>query len=137
MRSFLLHVLIITSIGVLLVVAAIAGNFRRSYGVNLPIANFLGGGPTSTPTTMCTPENIILDGGFETGGIPSTIWNNPQSSTNFGTPLCDNPSCGTGNGTAPPRTGAIWSWFGGAVAPETATLGQNVTIPTGTASLHF
>jgi len=81
--------------------------------------------------------NVINDGGFEAGGIPSTIWNDPQTSTNFGTPLCDVGSCGTGGGASPPRNGAIWAWFGGVDAVETATLGQNVAIPTGTAQLHF
>ncbi|HWN10684.1 MAG TPA: DUF4214 domain-containing protein [Pyrinomonadaceae bacterium] len=73
---------------------------------------------------------LIVDGGFETGGIPNTFWN-PETSTNFGTPLCDVPSCGTGGGASPPRTGAFWTWFGGIPAPETATLGQTVTFPAG------
>jgi subtilisin-like proprotein convertase family protein len=77
-------------------------------------------------TPGCTEG--IVDGGYETGGIPSTTWD-PETSTNFGTPLCDIPSCGTGAGTAPPRTGDIWAWFGGIPAPETATIGQTVTIP--------
>ena len=79
----------------------------------------------------CVPVGPILDGGFEAGGIPSAIWN-PETSTNFGTPLCDVPSCGTAGGAAPPRTGAIWAWFGGIPAAETATIGQTVTIPVGT-----
>ena len=86
---------------------------------------------------MACAVDIIRDGGFETGGIPSTIWNNPQTSTNFGTPLCDLAGCGNGAGASPPRTGAIWAWFGGATSAETATLGQSVTIPAGTASLRF
>ncbi len=89
-----------------------------------------------TPTPTCAPANIILDGGFETGGVPSTIWNDPQTSTNFVTPLCD-AACGTGSGASPPRTGLVWAWFGGLPVPETAALGQNLTIPIGTASLHF
>ena len=33
---------------------------------------------------------------------------------------------------------SIWLWFGGIPAPETATLGQTVTIPAGgSATLHF
>ena len=91
--------------------------------------------PAGSPT--CTPANIILDGGFEAGGIPSSLWNAPQSSTNFVTPLCDDARCGTGSGTAPPRTGLVWAWFGGVPVPETSALGQDVTIPAGTASLHF
>jgi hypothetical protein len=80
--------------------------------------------------------NVLVDGGFETGGIPNTFWN-PETSTNFGTPLCDVPSCGTGGGASPPRTGAFWTWFGGIPAPETATLGQTVTLPVGQARLVF
>lgn len=91
--------------------------------------------PAGTPP--CTPLNIILDGGFETGGVPSSIWNDPQTSTNFGTPLCTEASCGTGSGASPPRTGSTWAWFGGIPLPETARLGQNITIPNGTATLRF
>jgi hypothetical protein len=89
------------------------------------------------PQGSCTPSDVIVDGGFENGGVPSTIWNDPQSSTNFGTPLCDLEFCGTGGGSAPPRTGAVWAWFGGVPMPEMANLGQNVTIPTGSAAVHF
>jgi hypothetical protein len=80
--------------------------------------------------------NNFVDRGFETGGIPNTFWN-PETSTNFGTPLCDS-SCGTGGGASPPRTGAFWAWFGGVAAPETATLGQTITfVNTGAAQLEF
>jgi hypothetical protein len=85
----------------------------------------------------CDPGNIIVDGGYETGGIPNSFWD-PETSTNFGTPLCDAASCGTGGGASPPRTGAFWAWFGGIPAPETATLGQTVFIENGvTATLNF
>lgn len=84
--------------------------------------------PMPNPNAPLT--QLIVDGGFETGGIPNTFWN-PETSTNFGTPLCDVPSCGTGGGASPPRTGAFWAWFGGIPAPETATLGQTVTMPAG------
>lgn len=84
--------------------------------------------PVPNAPDACT--SVLVDGGFETGGIPNTFWN-PETSTNFGTPLCDVPSCGTGGGASPPRTGAFWSWFGGIPAPETATLGQTVTLQTG------
>lgn len=103
----------------------------------LSIAQTVSGAGAVVATPTCTPPNIILDGGFETGGIPSTIWNNPQTSTTFGTPLCSVALCGTGSGTAPPRNGAVWAWFGGVPKPETASLGQNIAIPIGTASLHF
>lgn len=79
-------------------------------------------------------SNLIVDGGFE-GGAPNPSWD-PETSTNFGTPVC-NASCGTGNGTAGAFAGSFWAWFGGTASPENATLGQTVTIPTGTASLTF
>ena len=109
-------------------------------GWRIDTITLVGGGacPSPTPTPTPTPPCGISDGGFENGGIPSTIWNNPQTSTNFGTPLCDFASCGNGGGASPPRTGLVWSWFGGIAAPETATLGQDVTIPSGgSAALHF
>ena len=84
--------------------------------------------PVPGPNVPLT--QLIVDGGFETGGIPNTFWN-PETSTNFGTPLCDVPSCGTGGGASPPRTGAFWCWFGGIPAAETATVGQTVTFPAG------
>lgn len=82
------------------------------------------------PVPSAPLAQLIVDGGFETGGIPNTFWN-PETSTNFGTPLCDVPSCGTGGGASPPRTGAFWLWFGGIPAAETATLGQTVSFPAG------
>lgn len=87
---------------------------------------------------FCTVgPNVIVDGGFETGGIPNTFWN-PETSTNFGTPVCDVPSCGTGGGASPPRTGAFWVWMGGIPAAETATIGQTVNIAAGSvAALNF
>jgi hypothetical protein len=82
------------------------------------------------PIPTAPTAQLIVDGGFETGGIPNTFWN-PETSTNFGTPICDVPSCGTGGGASPPRTGAFWVWFGGIPAVETATLGQTVAFPAG------
>ena len=90
----------------------------------------------SSNFTAAGCNDLIVDGSFENGGIPSTTW--PiQTSTNFGTPLCDNASCGTGGGASPPRTGLIWAWFGGFGGAETATLGQTVTILPGNATLTY
>jgi hypothetical protein len=77
-----------------------------------------------------------VDPSFE-AGTPSTAWT--EFSTNFGTPLC-NPDpniCGTGGGSAAPRTGLWWAWFGGATAYEHGYLEQTVTIPSGSATLEF
>ena len=95
--------------------------------------------PTPTPTPIPTPcgggPNLIADSSFE-AGTPWPAWT-VQTSTNFGTPLCDTVACGTG-GAAPPYAGTNWAWFGGASAAETATLGQSVSIPAGgQATLSF
>ena len=91
--------------------------------------------PTATPiASPCGSPNVIADSTFEAG----TPWSNwtVQTSTNFGTPLCNRAVCGTDGGS--PYAGDNWAWFGGASVPETATLGQNVTILTGgPATLSF
>jgi hypothetical protein len=70
----------------------------------------------------------VRDGGFEAGS-PWTAW--PfQFSSQFGTPLCDVPTCGTGGGSAPPFAGGNWAWFGGTPAlPEIAVVGQPMRLP--------
>jgi cytoskeletal protein RodZ len=78
--------------------------------------------------------DLIQDGSFE-AGTPNPFWD--EFSTNFGTPLCDAASCGTGGGTAGPNTGAWWAWFGGSAAFEEGYVEQDVTIPVGTAELSF
>lgn len=85
----------------------------------------------SLPVTIGTPASpLVQDGGFEAGVVP-TYWT--QTSTNFGTPICD-ASCG-GVG---PRTGTFWAWFGGAgTAAEAGSLEQVGTIATGPKNLTF
>lgn len=99
-------------------------------------------GPAGTPTprgngcTIGTATGVetVADGGFE-GGTPNAAWN--EFSTNFGTPLCDAGSCGTGGGTGP-NSGAWWNWMGGIGNTfEESTVDQSVTIPNGTAELSF
>jgi hypothetical protein len=97
--------------------------------------------PTATATatpiaTPCGSPSVIADSTFEAGS-PWPNWT-IQTSTNFGTPLCNTATCGTGGGAAPPYAGDNWAWFGGADAAETATLGQSVTIMAGgQATLSF
>lgn len=80
--------------------------------------------------TGCTPVAPgVVDGTYE-AGTPWTAWT-VQTSTNFGTPGCNTALCGTGGGAAPPFAGDNWAWFGGIPAVESATIGQNVTIPAG------
>lgn len=83
---------------------------------------------------------LIVDGSFE-ACVPSNApdacpaWG--ESSLAFGSPICDAGWCGTGGGTAGPRTGTIWAWMGGIGGGEVATISQAVTIPAGSANLTF
>jgi serine protease len=88
---------------------------------------------TATPTgTVCT--NLLADPSFE-AFTPNPYW--VEGSTNYGTPLCTTALCGTGAGSALPRTGSVWGWFGGTINNEIASLAQTITIPSGTATLQF
>lgn len=87
----------------------------------------------NTATHSNGGADVIVDGSFEAANAPA--WQ--QTSTNFGSPLCD-ASCGTGGGTAGPRTGAQWMWFGGADGDlETGSAQQSVNIPAGASTLTF
>jgi hypothetical protein len=94
-------------------------------------ASAASGGSTIIP--FGTSGNVVVDGGFE-GGTPNAAWT--EASSTFGTTLCDLGSCGTGTGTGP-NSGAFWSWFGGIAASEVGSVTQDVTIPSGTATLEF
>jgi hypothetical protein len=89
-------------------------------GVRTPI-------PTFDVEALAPSGNLIQDPGFEASYGSSAYWS--QSSWNFGTPLCILSVCGNGGGTAKPRSGAVWAWFGGAPVTEAATVWQMVTLP--------
>jgi hypothetical protein len=92
----------------------------------------LKGCTTTASTTQAAP---VPDGSFE-AGTPNPNW--AEGSTNFGTPLCDAAGCGTGGGTAGPRTGSWWTWFGGTTSAEVGYVEQNVTVPASLgATLNF
>ena len=85
---------------------------------------------TNATVAQATPFNPlapvpIADPGFEAGPFGG-VWT--ESSTNFGTPICDVGGCGTGTGTGP-NSGSFWVWFGGIGAFEEASVSQSVTIP--------
>ena len=91
----------------------------------------------SAQNFIATPVNLLQDPGFE-AGTPNPFWS--ETSTNYGTPLCTIADCGDGGGTTGPRTGSVWSWFGGTESPypyEAGSLSQGVVIPNGTATLAF
>ncbi|MBK8951294.1 MAG: T9SS type A sorting domain-containing protein [Chitinophagaceae bacterium] len=84
----------------------------------------------------CVNGNIIGDGGFE--ATNASTFANPfwtSTSSSFGTSLCNVASCGTGGGTAGPRTGSFWVWFGGTSSAEVGTAEQSIVFPTGAVSV--
>ena len=74
-------------------------------------------------------SQIVVGGGFE-AGTPNPDW--AEASTNFGTPLC---TAGCGGGTS--HGGSWWAWFGGFDGYDLASVGQDLVIPSGTATLRF
>ncbi len=78
-------------------------------------------------------ENVVADGSFE-AGPGGGFW--LEFSTNFGTPICDVGTCGTGTGTGP-SDGNFWVWFGGIAAYEAGIMRQDVTIPATATNLTF
>src|SRR6266508_5147335 len=80
--------------------------------------------------------NLLQDPSFEAYS-PNPFWS--EYSTNYGTPLCTIVDCGTGIGSAGPRTGSVWGWFGGiSDSSALAYLYHDVTIPVScTATLQF
>ena len=93
-------------------------------------------GPADHLATAWTESlgTVVADPGFE-GGTPNADWN--EFSLNFGTPLCDEGSCGLGGGTGP-NSGAWWAWFGGIGLPEEGSVSQMVDVPAGgSATLTF
>ncbi len=80
----------------------------------------------------CEPLQLLEDPSFEaTDGTSFTnpFW--PDFSAAFGGVLCNAGLCGTGGGTAGPRTGDFWPWLGGTGSVETAWIEQAVVIPAG------
>lgn len=85
------------------------------------------------PTPPTEAANAISDGSFE-AGPGGGAWS--ESSTNFGTPMCNVATCGTGTGSGP-SDGVFWTWFGGIAAYEEGSVSQVVTIPATATDLTF
>ncbi len=106
-----------------------------TYDVTLTVTNACGSDSTTQSITITGCPDIIIDGGFE-AGPGSGNW--VETSTNFGTPLCDVPGCGLGGGTGPYNGSTYWAWFGGIAAFEEGTVSQDITIAiNSTATLSF
>jgi hypothetical protein len=75
---------------------------------------------------------LLSDRGLEASD-PSTganaFW--ASTSTIFGSAICTSNICPDDAGTALPRNGSAWAWFGGIANAETSTLSQSVVIPSG------
>ncbi len=96
------------------------------------------GGMYQGDGSACT-ANAVQDPSFEQSVPIGFAWDSPEwteFSTNFGSPLCSIGYCGAGGGSGP-RTGNIWSWFGGIFAFEEGSIEQSVTIPVGSTTLDF
>ena len=91
--------------------------------------------------TACTPGNKLQDPGFEatdSTSFANPFWVSTSTQAQAGTSLCSVAGCGDGGGSAGPRNGTYWVWFGGFFGPETGTASQTVTIPSGaTATLNY
>jgi hypothetical protein len=81
-------------------------------------------------------NNYLQDPSFEASFPNGSYWD--SWSQNSGTALCTLDSCGNGGGTARPRTGAVWVWFGGVSSKnETAGVSQSTIFPSCGAKLQF
>ena len=85
------------------------------------------------PVPLLPDVQLVSDPSFE-GYTPNSFWK--EYSELFGTPLCTIDDCGTGTGTGP-RTGDVWSWFGGSYSGDSGYVSQDVTIGVGLAELSF
>ena len=89
----------------------------------------------SNPAAVAA-NNYVQDPSFESSFPNGSYWN--SWSQNSGTALCTLDTCGNGGGTARPRTGAVWVWFGGVSSKnETAGVSQSTVFPSCGAKLQF
>ena len=103
-------------------------------GPSAPIDDLFGDGfeDDGTPPPTCTPAQLLSDGGLEAsdpGTGANAFW--ASTSTTFGSAICTGNICPDDAGTALPRNGNAWAWFGGIANAETSTLSQSVVIPSG------
>ena len=113
-------------------------NFQvGSYIVTASISELAGSASFSLANLPISNQpNFLHNGNFE-DPIQGNHWD--TYSSNYGTPLCTFSKCGNGGGTAGPRSGNTWVWFGGTpVYMESGYISQqDVIIPSGPARLRF
>ena len=132
MKSFALRGLIVATLLSLGSVSAVAQDRLPNVPDSPENLNAESGGFISSPDGV----NAVTDPGFE-AGTPNPFWN--EFSAIFGTLLCSVPSCGDGGGTTGPNSGSWWAWFGGGAifGGDEGTVDQDVTFPSGAATLSF
>lgn len=107
----------------------------------LPFAAVVYGFDGFTSYGHLVGQGGLRDGGFEAlFRVATVVLENPYwkgFSGNFRTPFCTVEACGTGRGTAGPRSGGGWVWLGGYPGAEAASVEQRVVIPEGDPFLRF
>lgn len=92
------------------------------------------GNNSSTTSNGGGGAGPVADPSFE-AGTPNPSWN--EASSNFGTPICDEGTCGLGTGTGP-FDGVFWTWFGGiSGVTEIGSVSQDVVLSTGATQMTF
>jgi len=87
-------------------------------------------------TAVNLSAQALADSSFEATGAGGNAWT--STSTNFGTSLCDNASCGDCGGPCVPHSGSWYVWFGGTSTAEIGTVSQTFTASSaGTGTLFF
>src|SRR5829696_2784283 len=82
-----------------------------------------------------TSPNLVPDPSFELSYSSGAYW---SQSSYMGIPvLCTTADCGNGGGTAGPRSGSVWAWFGGLPFFDAASLSQSIQFPACSARLQF
>lgn len=93
-------------------------------------------GNSGNAVAVTCSNTIVQDCGFENGPFGG-VWT--DASSNFGTPVCDISSCGSGGSTNGSYDGSYWTWFGGiGGTTEEGSETQAINLPANsTATLTF
>jgi hypothetical protein len=93
-------------------------------------------GQVTAQAEFSNNRELVADPSFEAtdAAFDSPAWT--EASDNFGSPLCDVATCGTGLGSGP-RTGRLWVWFGGSDVLESGSIEQAIAITEEATALRF
>lgn len=82
-------------------------------------------------------HGAIVNGGFETASATGSAAGWTDTDSQFSFSRCTVVDCGSGGGSAGPKSGTGWIWFGGSNMSQTAVLSQLATIESSASSLAF